>query len=114
MPRVKRGKSHLKKRKKLLKQVKGHQGRKKNLIKLAKTAATRAGMHAYRDRRRKKRDMRKLWQIRINAAARQHDMSYSKFIGALKANAIGLNRKMLADIAAEKPAVFKAIVEKVK
>ena len=114
MPRVKRGKSHLKRRKALLKRVKGFGAGRKKLIKIAKTADTRAGMHAYRDRRVKKRDFRKLWQVRINAAVRNLDMSYSAFMGALKSKQVGLNRKVLSEVAAQKPEVFKKIVEFVK
>jgi large subunit ribosomal protein L20 len=114
MPRIKRGKVHLRKRRALLKRVKGFGAGRKKLIKLAKTADTRAGMHAYRDRRVKKRNMRGLFQIRINAGAREHGLSYSKFIGLLKENQIGLNRKMLSEIAADVPAVFEKIVTTVK
>ena len=111
MPRVKRGKSHLKKRRSLMKRVKGFGGGRKNLIKLAKTADARAGMHAYRDRRVKKRTFRALWQVRINAAVRSADMSYSKFIGALKTKQVGLNRKVLSEIAGNHPGVFQKIVD---
>ncbi len=114
MPRVKRGKGHLKKRKSLMQRVKGFRWGRKNLLKLAKTADTKAGAHAYRDRRVKKRDMRRLWQVRINAAVRKLGMSYSKFIGACKEKEVGLNRKVLSEIAAEKPAVFEKIVDFVK
>lgn len=114
MPRVKRGMMHVKKRRNLMKRVKGFSGGRKHLLKQAKQADTKAGAHAYRDRRNKKREFRKLWQIRINAGTRQNGMSYSTFIGALKANHIGLNRKVLAEMAAEKPVVFGKLVEKVK
>jgi len=114
MPRVKRGVGHVKKRRALKKRVKGFGGGRKSLIKQAKTADTRAGMHAYRDRRVKKRNMRRLWQVRINAAVRALDMSYSKFIGALKTKEVGLDRKVLSQIAADQPKVFKKIVEFVK
>lgn len=114
MSRVKRGMGHLKKRKSLMKRVKGFEGGRKKLIKLAKTAALKAGAHSYRDRRVKKRDMRRLWQIRINAAVREVGVSYSKFIGMLKAKEVRLDRKVLSEIAAQKPAVFKKIVEMVK
>ncbi|NCO04536.1 MAG: 50S ribosomal protein L20 [Candidatus Magasanikbacteria bacterium] len=114
MPRVKRGIGHLKKRKSLLKRVKGFRNGRKNLIKLAKTADMKAGANAYRDRRRKKRGMRALWQIRINAAARIEGFSYSKFIGALKEKSVGLDRKVLSEIAKEQPEVFKQIVKFVK
>ncbi len=114
MPRVKRGKAHLKKRKNLLKRVKGFGGGRKNLIKQAKTADTRAGMHAYRDRRVKKRLMRRLWQVRINAAVRAFGMSYSKFTGALKEKEVGIDRKVLSQLAAKEPKIFEKIVEFVK
>lgn len=114
MPRVKRGIGHLKRRKNLLKRVKGFRWGRKNLIKLAQTADTKAGAHAYTDRRRKKRDMRALWQVRMNAAARMFGMSYSSLMGALKNKSVGLNRKMLSELAKENPEVFKKIVEFVK
>lgn len=114
MPRVKRGTNHVKSRRNLMKRVKGFGGGRKNLIKQAKTADTRAGMHAYRDRRVKKRSFRQLWQIRINAATRLYDMSYSAFIGALKEKNVGLNRKVLSEIAQSKPESFKKIVEFIK
>lgn len=114
MPRVKRGMIHAKKRRSLMKRVKGFGNGRKNLIKAAKTADTHAGMHAYRDRRVKKRLARNLWQIRINAAVRTFGLSYSVFTGKLKAKEIGLNRKMLSQIAAEKPEVFAQIVNTIK
>lgn len=114
MPRVKRGMMHLKKRRNLMKRVKGFSGGRKNLLKQAKQADTKAGAHAYRARKAKKRDFRRLWQVRINAGARLHDMSYSKFMGGLKAKNIGLNRKVLSEIAAEKPEAFGVIVAQVK
>ena len=113
MPRVKRGTTHLKKRRKLMKQVKGYRWGRKNLLKLAKVASTKAGAYAYRDRRNKKRDFRRLWQIRINAAARQNGLSYSVFIDKLNKGKVGLNRKVLSEIASAHPAVFTKIVEKV-
>ena len=114
MPRVKRGMGHVKHRKNLMKRVKGFQAGRKNLIKQAKVAATKAGVHAYRDRRVKKRDMRALFQIRINAAVRPLGFSYSKFMNALKLKSIGLNRKMLSEIAKDYPAVFKKIADATK
>lgn len=114
MPRVKRGLSHLKRRKNLLKRVKGFRWGRKNLIKLAQTADTKAGAHAYTDRRRKKREMRALWQVRMNAAARMFGMSYSTFTAALKQKSVGLNRKMLSELAKDQPEIFKRIVEFVK
>lgn len=97
-----------------MKRVKGFRGSIGRPGKLAKTADTRAGMHAYRDRRIKKRNMRRLWQVRINAAVRPLGMSYSAFMGALKNKQIGLDRKVLSELAAEKPSVFEKIVESVK
>lgn len=114
MPRVKRGKSHLKKRRKLLKKTKGYKWGRKKLIKSAKTAVTKAGAHAYRDRRRKKRTARSLWQIKINAALREHGLTYSKFIGDLKKKKIEIDRKILAELAEKEPKVFKALIEKIK
>ncbi len=113
MARVKRGKAHLKHRKHLLRQAKGYRWGRKSKIKLAKTAIYKAGAYAYRDRRAKKRTMRALWQIRINAACREAGLSYSKFINLLKINKIDLDRKILADLALNNPEVFKKIVGKI-
>ena len=114
MPRVKRGVLHLKRRRGLMKRVKGFEAGRKNLIALAQTADTKAGAHAYPDRRVKKRTMRGLWQVRINAAVRLFDLSYSKFMGALKTKQILLDRKVLSQIADKEPKVFAKIVEFVK
>jgi large subunit ribosomal protein L20 len=114
MPRVKRGTTHVKKRRKLLKAVKGYKWGRKNLIKLAKTARTKAGAHAFVDRRKKKRTMRSLWQIKISAAVKEQGLSYSRFINALKINNIAIDRKVLADLAENNPETFLAIVNKVK
>ncbi len=114
MSRVKRGTTHVKKRRKLLKQVKGYKWGRKNLIRLAKTAATKAGAHAYVGRKKKKIDFRHLWQIRISAFVRQHDLSYSKFIGLLHKNKIELDRKTLADLAVNNKKVLAKIIESVK
>ena len=114
MPRVKRGKTHLKKRKKLLKTAKGYKWGRKRLIKQAKTAVTKAGPHAYKGRKLKKRDNRSLWQIKINAAVREQGLSYSKFIDKLKKAKIELDRKVLADLAENHPKVFKAIIKEIK
>lgn len=105
---------HAKKRRNLLKRVKGFGAGRRKLIKAAKTADTKAGMHAYRDRRVKKRTFRQLWSARINAATRPFGISYSAFIGAMKEKQVGLNRKVLSEIAARKPAVFEKIVGFVK
>jgi large subunit ribosomal protein L20 len=110
MSRVKRGTTHVKKRRKLLQQVKGYKWGRKNLIRLATTAQTKAGAHAYRDRRKKKRDMRALWQIKINAFVREYDWSYSRFMGALKAANIVIDRKILADLAVNNKKVLAEIV----
>ena len=100
--------------KKVLKQAKGYFGRRKNVWTVAKNAVDKAMLYAYRDRRNKKRTFRALWITRINAGARQYGMSYSQFMGKLKANKIELNRKVLADLAMNNPEAFKAIVEKIK
>ncbi len=97
-----------------MKQAKGYFGRRKNVWTVAKNAVEKAMLYAYRDRRNKKRTFRALWITRINAGARQHGMSYSQFMGKVKANGIELNRKVLADLAMNHPDAFKAIVDKVK
>lgn len=97
-----------------MKQAKGYFGRRKNVWTVAKNAVEKAMVYAYRDRRNKKRTFRALWIARINAGARLHGMSYSEFMGKIKANEIGLNRKVLADLAMNHPDAFKAIVDKVK
>ncbi len=114
MPRVKRGKAHLKRRKRILAQTKGYMWGRKSKVTLAKVAILKAGKNAYRDRRLKKRDNRGLWQLRINAAARELGFSYSKLMGALKRADIRLDRKILADFAVNRPAVFKKVVEAAK
>lgn len=114
MPRVKRGVMHTKSRKNLLKQAKGFQNGRKNLIKLATTAVTKAGAYAYRDRRVKKRTARALWQIQLNAAVRLHDLSYSKFMAGIKKAGIDMDRKVLAELAKIEPKVFAKIIEKIK
>ena len=114
MPRVKRGKTHLKKKRKLLAKVKGYRWGRKNLIKAAKTAVLKAGVHAYVDRRKKKRVMRALWQIRINAFAREYNLSYSKLIEALKKSKIELDRKILADLAVNNKKVLSEIIAEIK
>ncbi len=111
MPRVKRGKVRARKRARILKKTKGMMWGRKSKIKLAKTAATKAGAYAYRDRRNKKRAFRSLWLIRLNAGLHENGLSYSKFAAMLKKANIALDRKVLADLAANHPAVFKALVE---
>jgi large subunit ribosomal protein L20 len=111
MPRVKRGSHRREKRKKLLSRAKGYFLGKSKLYKFAKEATDRAGNFAYVGRKRKKRDFRRLWIIRINAAARQHEMTYSQLVAGLKGAGIGLDRKSLAEIAARDPQAFSKLVE---
>jgi large subunit ribosomal protein L20 len=112
--RIKGGTVTRRKHKKLLAATKGMRDMRKRSVRRAKEAILKSGANSYRDRRRKKRDARALWNIRINAAARISGLSYSKFIAALKAKKIELDRKVLAEIAAEKPEVFEKIASKVK
>jgi large subunit ribosomal protein L20 len=114
MPRVKRGNKRRAKRKKLLSLAKGYFLGKSKLYKFAKEATTKAGQYAYEGRHQKKRDFRRLWIIRINAAARLHEMSYSQFIAGLRRAGIDLDRKSLAEIAARDPKAFGALVESAK
>ena len=114
MPRVKRGTTHTKKRRKLMKEVKGYKWGRKNLIKQAKEARVKAGAHAFVDRRKKKRTMRGLWNIKIGAFVREHGLSYSKFINLLKLSKVELDRKILADLAVNNKKVLKNIVSEVK
>ena len=114
MPRVKRGVSHVKRRKNLLAKAKGFKWGRKKLIKLAKTAVVKAGAHAFVDRRKKKRTARSLWQIKISAFVREEGLSYSRFIAALKSNKIELDRKILADLAVNQPEVLKQIITEIK
>lgn len=114
MTRVKRGKSHLKRRKNLLKKAKGYRWGRKNLPKLAKVALNKAGAHAFAARRAKKRDFRAKWIIKINAAVKEHGMNYSTFIKTLKDKNIGLDRKILAEIAEHSPKTFAKIMEQLK
>lgn len=97
-----------------MKQARGYYGRRKNVWTVAKNAVEKAMLYSYRDRRNKKRSFRALWITRINAGARLHGLSYSQFMGKVKANDIELNRKVLADLAMNHPEAFKAIVAKVK
>ena len=114
MPRSVNSVAKRARRKKVLKQAKGYFGRRKNVWTVAKNAVDKAMLYSYRDRRNKKRSFRALWIQRINAGARANGMSYSKFMGQLKANNIELNRKVLADLAMNHPDAFKAIVDQVK
>ena len=114
MPRSVNSVASRKRRKKILKAAKGYFGRRKNVYTVAKNAVEKAMTYAYRDRKNNKRNFRSLWVMRINAGARLHGMSYSQFMGKVKANNIELNRKVLADLAMNNPDAFKAIVDKVK
>src|SRR5215471_6693006 len=114
MPRVKRGIVRRAKRKKLAKLTKGYFLTKSKLYRAMKEAADRAGRFAYRDRRRRKRDFRRLWIIRISAAARLNQLTYSQFINGLKKLNIGLNRKMLAEMAVRDVAGFGELAAKVR
>jgi len=114
MPRSVNSVASRARRKKILKQAKGYFGRRKNVWTVAKNAVDKAMLYAYRDRKTKKRNFRALWIARINAAARLNGMSYSQFMGKVKANNIQLNRKVLADLAMNHPEAFKAVVDAVK
>jgi len=114
MPRVKRGKTHLKKRKKLLAKTKGYRWGRKNLLKAAKVAVIKAGVHAYEGRKKKKRFNRAWWQIKINAFLRERNLSYSKFMGELKKNKIALDRKILADLAVNNKDILTKIINEIK
>ena len=114
MPRSVNSVAKRARRKKVLKQAKGYFGRRKNVWTVAKNAVDKAMLYAYRDRRNKKRTFRALWIMRINAAARQHGMSYSQLMGKLKANNIDLNRKVLADLAMNDPKAFEAVIKNIK
>lgn len=114
MARVKRGVTSHAKHKKTLKAAKGFYGRRKNTIRTAKAAVDRAMQYSYRDRKNRKRTFRALWIQRINAAVREHGLTYSRFIDALLKAGIEMDRKVLSDIAIHEPDTFKAIVEKAK
>jgi len=111
MPRVKRGNKRRLKRKKILRRAKGYYLAKSKLYRIAKEQVRRSLRFAYRDRRTRKRQFRRLWIVRINAAARLHDMSYSKLMYGLKAAGVQLDRKLLADIAVRDPATFAQVVQ---
>jgi len=114
MPRVKRGVTAHAKHKKVLSQAKGYSGRRKNVYRIAVQAVTKAGQYAYRDRRQKKRQFRSLWIARINAAARECGLSYSRLINGMNKANIEVDRKVLADLAVYDMAAFAAIAEKAK
>mmetsp|Transcript_14563 Transcript_14563/g.16934 ORF Transcript_14563/g.16934 Transcript_14563/m.16934 type:complete len:115 (-) Transcript_14563:16-360(-) len=114
MPRSVNSVASRNRRKKILKAAKGYFGRRKNVYTVAKNAVEKGMLYAYRDRKNNKRNFRSLWIVRINAAARLNGMSYSQFMGKVKANNIELNRKVLADLAVNNPDAFKAVVDKIK
>jgi large subunit ribosomal protein L20 len=114
MARVKRGVTTHAKHKKILKAAKGYYGRRKNTIRIAKQAVEKAGQYAFRDRKRRKRTFRALWIQRLNAAVRQFDLTYSRFIDGLNKAEITIDRKVLSDLAIREPAAFAASVEKAK
>ncbi len=111
MPRTKNSVASRARRKKVLKQARGYYGARSRTFKVAKQAVIKAGQSAYRDRRQRKRQFRSLWIVRINAAAREHDLSYSRFIAGLKKAAIEIDRKVLADMAVHEKESFAALAE---
>ncbi len=114
MPRVKRGVVAHRRHKKVLKQAKGYYGARSRIFRVAKQAVTKAGQYAYRDRRQRKRQFRALWITRINAQSRANGLSYSRLINGLKKANIGLDRRVLADLAVHDKPAFTAIVEQAK
>ncbi|MDR4651891.1 MAG: 50S ribosomal protein L20 [Nitrosomonas sp.] len=114
MPRVKRGVTAHARHKKILNLAKGYRGRRKNVYRIAKQAVMKAGQYAYRDRRQRKRQFRALWIARINAAARECGLSYSVFMNGLKKASIGIDRKVLADLAIFDKVAFEKIAERAK
>ena len=114
MPRVKRGVTAHARHKKVLNKAKGYYGARSRVFRVAKQAVIKAGQYAYRDRRQRKRQFRQLWIVRINAAAHEHGLSYSRFINGLKKAAIDIDRKVLADLAVRDKAAFAALAERAK
>jgi large subunit ribosomal protein L20 len=114
MPRATNAVASRRRRKKIIAEAKGFRGRRSKLFRYAKNAVMKARVYAYRDRKNRKRNFRMLWQQRINAAARAHGLTYSRFIEGLKAAGIGLDRKILADLAVNDAPGFKAIFDQVK
>lgn len=114
MPRVKRGVVAHRRHKKIMKQAKGYYGARSRVFRVAKQAVTKAGQYAYRDRRQRKRQFRALWITRINAQSRANGLTYSKLINGLKKASIGLDRRVLADLAVHDKPAFSAIVEQAK
>ena len=114
MSRVKRGVTARARHKKIISKAKGYYGRRKNTFRVANQAVEKAGQYAYRDRRARKRNFRSLWIQRINAACRELDFTYARFIDGLTKAGIEVDRKVLADIAVKEPEAFKALAEKAK
>ena len=114
MPRANSSVPRHRRHRKVVKQAKGYYGARSRNFKAAKDAVEKAGLYAYRDRRQKKRQFRRLWIIRINAAARQNGLSYSQFIDKLKAKGIDLDRKVLADLAMNQPETFNELASSLK
>ena len=114
MPRVKRAVVARARRKKVLKQAKGYYGQRSRSFRVAKQAVIKAGQYAYRDRRQKKRQFRSLWIVRINAQAREHGLTYGRFMSGLKKAEIELDRKVLADLALNEKEAFGALAERAK
>jgi large subunit ribosomal protein L20 len=114
MPRARTNVARLKRKKQVMKAAKGNFGGRSKLWKAAKETVERGWVYAYRDRKAKKRDFRKLWIIRINAAAHQHDLSYNTFMNGLKRAGIEVDRKMLSDLAIKDPQAFTALAEKAR
>ncbi len=114
MPRVKRGVTARARHKKVLDLAKGYRGRRKNVYRIAKQAVMKAGLYAYRDRRNKKRDFRRLWIARINAAARELGMNYSTFMNGLRKAAIEIDRKVLSDLAVFERSAFEQLAQQAK
>ena len=114
MPRVKRGVTARARHKKITDAATGYRGRRKNVFRIAKQAVMRAGQYAYRDRRNKKRVFRALWIARINAAVREHDMTYSVFMNGMKKSGVELDRKVLSDMAINDKPAFAALVARIK
>ena len=114
MPRVNHAVATKKRKKKVLKQSKGYWGARSRLFRTAREAVDRAQAYAYRDRRQRKRDFRRLWIVRINAAARRNGMSYNQLVHGLGQAGVAINRKVLADLAVRDPAAFAAVVEQAR
>lgn len=114
MARVKRGVTARRRHKKVLSKAKGYYGARSRVFRVAKQAVTKAGQYAYRDRRVRKRNFRSLWIQRINAAARQHGLTYGRMIDGLTKSGVEIDRKVLADLAVHEPVAFEALVEKAR